>query len=353
MNVLFFGLGGVGQRHLRNLLRVDPTVNVGAVRKQGRSFEIGDDLKPDYDTDIVAKYKIKVFSSLAQAKAAFRPDFAIVANPTSEHASTALDLVSNGIPVFLEKPISDGFDNVLELLQFSRQRNVPVAVGYMMRFHPGAIKIKEMLEGQRIGKIYSVISIINSYMPSWHNYEPYNGFYAGQKSLGGGVVLTEIHELDLLNWYFGDPQRLWAVGGKLSTLDMDVEDTVSVLLEQEFQGEKFPMNLNMSFVQKTPLRKIFIQGERGRIEWDILASKIIVEDKVNNKQEVFDHSYAQRNDLFIAELKDFIECLKNGTEPGTSVHKVIGGHLTALAIKDSLERGAIVEQPQLEKQAVT
>lgn len=349
MNVLFFGLGGVGQRHLRNLLKIVPQARIGAVRKQGRSFEIGDDLKPNENIDIVAQYKIEVFASLAQAKA-FRPDFAIVANPTSEHASTALELVSSGIPVFLEKPISDRIDNVGELLRLSRQKNVPVMVGYMMRFHPCAAKIKEMLQDHRIGKIYSVILIVNSYMPAWHSYEPYNGFYAGQKALGGGVVLTEIHEVDLLNWYFGNPQRLWAVGGKLSGLDIDVEDTVSVLLEQESQGAKFPVNINMSFVQKAPLRKMLIQGEKGRIEWDIAASQIVVEDKSDNKQEVYDHSQLQRNDLFVAEIKHFIKCLKENSEPLTSLDKVIGGHLTALAIRDSLERGFIVEQPQLQKQ---
>lgn len=349
MNVLFFGLGGVGQRHLRNLLQIDRNVRIGAVRKKGRLFEIGDDLKPNYNTDIIAKYKIDVFSSLAETKA-FQPDFAIVANPTSHHVKTAVGLVSHNIPVFLEKPISDSFDGLSELLHLTTDKKIPVMVGYMMRFNPCAAKIKEMVEHKHLGKIYSVILIINSYLPAWHSYEKCNEFYAGRKSLGGGVVLTEIHELDLLNWYFGAPQRLWAVGGKLSSLDIDVEDTVSILLEQEFHGGKFPVNINMSFVQRTPLRRMIIQAEKGVMEWDIVASNVIVENKADDKREVYDHTDFQRNDMFIAELKHFIECLKGKKKPLTSLEQVIGGHLTALAIKDSLEKQVIVEQPQLRKQ---
>ncbi len=346
MNVLFFGLGSVGQRHLRNLLKINPDARIAAIRKKGRLFEIGYDLQPDYNTDIVRKYKIELFSSLKEAKA-FNPDFAIVANPTSQHVPTALELAANDIPIFLEKPISESFDQLQDLVQLAQERDVPIMVGYMMRFHPGAIKMKELIDNKKIGKIYSVILIVNSYMPSWHKYEQYNESYAGKKSLGGGVVVTEIHELDLLNWYFGSPQRLWAVGGKLSSLDIDVEDTVGILFEQEFDREKFPIVINMSFAQKAMSRKMLIHGERGKIEWDILASKITVEDKADNQQQVYDYPEFQRNDMFITELKYFIECLNKKTEPSTSLNKVLGGHSTALAIKDSLDTKSIVEYPDV------
>jgi len=341
MRVLFVGLGGVGQRHLRNLLDIDPNINISAVRKIKRNFEIGNDVTPDYTTGISKKYNITIYSSIADAMK-FKPDFAVVANPTRYHVSTALDLVSEGIPVFLEKPISDNYDGLGDLLRISRDKDVIVMTGYMMRFNPGALKVKELIDNQRIGRIYSVVLIVNSYMPSWHCYEKYNEFYAGMKSLGGGVILTEIHEVDLLNWYFGTPKRLWAVGGKLSPLDLDVEDSVSIMFDQEYNGNCFPVSLIMSFVQKSPLRKMLIQGEHGSIEWDIAISKVFIEDKSNNQSEVFDYSDFQRNKMFIAEISHFIDCLREGKEPITSIHKVIGGHYTALAMKESLMKGDII-----------
>ena len=343
MKVLFFGLGGIGQRHLRNLVKIQPDVCIGAVKKTKRTFEIDDKLKANYKTNILRKYKIKKFSSFEDAKG-FNPDFAIVTNPTSVHVKTALELVSNDTPVFMEKPISNNYDGLEELLQISKEKDVPVMIGYMMRFNPCAIKLKETIEKERIGKIYSIVLIINSYLPSWHKYEKVNEFYAGRKSLGGGVVLTEIHELDLLNWYFGTPNNLWAVGGKFSSLDIDVEDTVSVLLEQEYKKQRFPININMCFVQKAPLRKLFIQGEKGRIEWDISSSIVTVEDKEKNRQEVFDHSDFSRNQMFIDELKHFIKCIKTGKEPNASLSEVINGHLTALGIKESLKKKSIVKK---------
>jgi predicted dehydrogenase len=346
MKVLFFGLGGIGQRHLRNLLKIDPASEIAAVRKKGRVFEIGDNLQPNHEVDIMARYNITSLPTIEEA-AAFNPDFAVVANPTSLHPGVTKELLLNGIPVFLEKPISAGYDGLEELMEICEKKGPPTMVGYMMRFHPCALKLKELIDNRRIGKIYSVILIINSYIPGWHSYEKYNEFYAGMRSLGGGVVLTEIHELDLFNWYFGLPDRLWAVGGKLSPLDIDVEDTVSVLMEQEFNDERFPVNINMSFVQQAPLRRMFIQGERGRIEWDIASSIVNIDDRIDNKQHVYDHSDFQRNEMFVAELAHFIECIKQKKAPLTSLPDVIGGHLTTLAIKDSLENNSIIRQPDI------
>lgn len=347
MRVLFFGLGGIGQRHLRILKKLHPNVEIGAVRVKGRQFEIGDDLRADYNTDILSKYDISTYSSLGNALE-FKPDFAIVANPTNLHVNTTKALLENYVPVFLEKPISHNLEGVGELLKLSKERNISVMVGYMMRFHPCSLKLKYLLENKRIGRIYSINLNINSYMSGWHGYEKYNEFYAGLKSLGGGVVLTEIHELDLLTWYFGAPEKLWAVGGKLSDLDIDVEDTVSILMEQKFDGDSFPVNVTMSFVQPAPYRKMVILGEKGKIEWDIALAEINVEDKTNNSQEVFKNPGFQRNEMFVDQLNHFIECLKERTEPVTSLANVIDGHLVALTIKDALENDAITNMITLQ-----
>lgn len=340
MKVLFFGLGGIGQRHLRNLRKIQPDIQIAAFRTKGRTFEIGNDLLPDYNSDIVSKYNISTFEKFEDAMK-YEPDFAVVSNPTSLHVSTAKQLVMNKIPVFMEKPISDCVDGLGQLLQMSKEKKVPVMIGYMMRFHPCAIKLKEMVDEMRIGKIFSVHVLINSYMPGWHSYEKYNAFYAGMKSLGGGVVLTEIHELDLIYWYFGKPDRLWAVGGKLSNLNIDVEDTVGVLLEQKFLGHKFPVSLNISFVQKYPLRKMLIFGEHGKIEWDIIRSEIEVEDLTHNSRETYQDINYDRNSLFISEIRHFVECLSTTKDPITSLGKVIDGHLIALKIKESLNKDIV------------
>ena len=103
MKALFFGLGGVGQRHLRNLKALNPGCQVAAVRHKGRTFEISNDLKMDETVNIVEKYNVEVLPDMA-AGLAFGPDLAVVANPSAKHVNTCLPLLDAKIPVFLEKP---------------------------------------------------------------------------------------------------------------------------------------------------------------------------------------------------------------------------------------------------------
>ena len=95
-----------------------------------------------------------------------------------------------------------------------------------------------------------------------------------------GVFQGLLDPIDLLYWLFGKPAKVAAIGGKLSNLQFDVEDTVSILMEQ-FEGTHFfPVSINMSFVQKTPLRDLMILGEFGSLKWDILKN-----DSWNKKME--------------------------------------------------------------------
>lgn len=335
MKALFVGLGGVGQRHLRNLLRLRPRAEILAVRRSGRAFEIRDDLTPDRSVDIAEKYRIKRFATLAKA-AREKPDFAVVSNPTSLHLETAAALVRLGVPVFLEKPISDSEKGLDELARLAARAKVPVMVGLMMRFHPCAERVRELLSAGALGPIHSAVLICHSYVPSWHSYEKPKEFYAGSRALGGGAVLTEIHELDLLHWYFGAPKRVWAAGGKLSGLDIDVEDAASSLLEFEGGGRRFTASVNVSFAQPVPTRRLWVFGERGRLSWDVLKNRVELDVAGRGEPEVFERADFQRNELFVRELSHFLDRLADGSEPRTSLAEALPAHRTALRIRDAV-----------------
>ena len=48
------------------------------------------------------------------------------------------------------------------------------------------------------------------------SYEDYKKSYASKKELGGGVVLTCIHEIDYMYWLFGDIKEVFSLTGKFS-----------------------------------------------------------------------------------------------------------------------------------------
>ena len=91
-------------------------------------------------------------------------------------------------------------------------------MGNQFRFHPCIKKIHQLVKQKKIGKIISVQVENGSYLPDWHPYEDHAISYASKKKLGGGVVLTQIHDIDYLYWIFGNPKSVFSVTGKIISI---------------------------------------------------------------------------------------------------------------------------------------
>lgn len=338
MRALFLGLGGVGQRHLRNLRALRPEVEIAAVRHAGRRFEIGNNLAADMGVDIVEKYGVSGFPDLATALA-WKPDLAVVSTPSSLHVAQTSALVAAGVPVFVEKPLATTAAGMDELYRLAEERAAKVSVGFQLRHHPCVTQLRQLLEQGRVGRPRSVEITVHAHMPSWHAYEKPNQFYAGRRDLGGGVILTEIHELDLLSWIVGAPKRVAAFGGKLSSLDIDVEDTVSASL---WLQNGVVASITLCFVQEPPSRRFCINGENGRLVMEIPKLRVIHED-TNGQSDVFDIPDFDRNQMFVAEMREFLDWIDGGPAPSTTLQSVRAGQQAALAMLLALDEGRVVE----------
>jgi predicted dehydrogenase len=336
MKVLFLGLGGVGQRHLRNLKVLEPQVEIGAVRHKKRKFEITPELNADTSVDIEEKFQIQCFPDLETAAKQFQPDFAIVSTPSSLHSRNILQLIHHEIPVFVEKPISHNEEHLREIISSLGERDLPTMVGYMLRFHPAVQNLRSLVLEQAVGEIRSAHIVANTYMPDWHPYEKISDFYVGRKDLGGGTILTNIHLIDLMYWILGVPKKLWCLGGALSDFDIDVEDSVSALFLYHRPEAPLAVSLNMSFVQRPVENSITFRCEKGSINWDLGDGATRVSNVEDQQDQVFEFPEIAWNDLFVSELQHFISCLKNGTTPICDVRNTIDGHRIALAMKTSL-----------------
>jgi predicted dehydrogenase len=79
-----------------------------------------------------------------------------------------------------------------------------------MRFHPGIARLKELLNKDVIGKAVSARLQVGHYLPDWHPEEDYRQSYSAIKSMGGGVILDSIHELDYIRWLIGEINEVFA-----------------------------------------------------------------------------------------------------------------------------------------------
>jgi len=320
------GFGSIGKRHLENLLKhFDTEIIICTKRK-------------DLPSSILNKCKI--FGSIEQCITE-KPDIGFVTNTTNDHVDTSLKLVNAGIDVFIEKPLSDSLHDVEKLSELIKNKKLISFIGCNLRFHKCIQKIKEIISNNEIGKIISVQAQSGSYLPDWHPYEDYRKSYASKKELGGGVILTCIHELDYLYWFFGEVQEVFAISGKFSELELDVDDLASILM-------KFKNNviaeIHLDYFQRPDFRSCKIIGTKGTIYWDSETNLVKMYDiKTKKWIEKIRISNYEQNTMYEDELQHFIACVNKREKSINDIDQGINVLKIASSIINSSEKNCVIK----------
>jgi predicted dehydrogenase len=345
--ILIVGLGGIGQRHTRNLRALlGDSVEILAFRQRRLTHVVTPTLNAEQDRNVEDVYNIRSFASLVSALAE-RPDAAFIANPTRQHVPVAIECARAGCDLFLEKPVSDSLDGTGELLELVRSHQLIAMVGYQLRFHPCIQRLAAIVHSGVLGNLLAVRSVLGEYLPNWHPYEDYRSMYAARAELGGGVVLTQIHELDFLYSIFGAPSRVYSVGGHHSELDVDVEDTATSLLEVPWQGVTLPIQLHTDYLQSPPLRQTEVLGDRARVLVDLPSLTVALFKRNTPEPEIFRLENFDRNSLFLDQTRHFLDCVATRSKPIVDLADGLVSLRVALAIKQSIATRAPVDLPPL------
>ena len=295
MKVLIAGLGSIGRRHLRNLLAlgVDDIL----------FYRTHKSTLPDEELE---SFPVEENLETALNK---QPDAVIVSNPTALHLDIAIPAVQKGCHLFLEKPIAAEYDQrVEELVSLAGLMDVKTLVGFQFRFHPVLFQIKEILDSGELGRPLSFNVHWGEYLPDWHPWEDYRLSYAARKDLGGGVVNTLCHPLDYSRWLFGEPRSVTALTGKVSDLDLDVEDFAEIILrfENDCVGA-----IHLDYFQRPASHWLEINCENGQIHWDNADGSASIFRAADGSWKFIEPPHGfQRNDLFLAETEHFLEVVR-------------------------------------------
>jgi predicted dehydrogenase len=343
LTVLVVGLGAIGQRHVRNLRALlGAEVNILAYRVRRLQRVVTPTLEEAPGRRVETEYNIRVFDRLEDALAE-KPAIAFICNPTSLHVPVALLCVRAGCDLFVEKPVSHNLAGVSELMVEVQRRGGIVMVGYQMRFHPCLRALEQLVAERGFGSPISVRAVVGEYLPGWHPYEDYRALYAARADLGGGVILSQIHEFDYLYALFGLPRRLFAIGGHLSHLEIDVEDIASTLMEFNVDGHILPVHLQQDYVQRPASRSCEVLGTRGKVLMDLPSVSLTRYEVDGVVGESRNWDTWNRNDAYQDELQHFLDCVQTRRKPLVDLADGVASLRMALAARESIATGRVVE----------
>ena len=250
MKVIIVGFGSIGQRHCKNLLDESNAEILLSTKHNLKNFK--------------NNKRIQNLPSLEKCLKN-QPDIGLVCNTSNLHVETAIKLAKNNCHLLIEKPLSNSLKNITSLLSLIEKNKIITLMGFNLRFHPCLIKIKQLLSKNKIGRVIYVSAENGSYLPDWHPEEDYRKSYSSSNALGGGAVLTCLHEIDYLYWLFGNVKEVSAITGKFSDLDIDSEDLSSISLRFK---NNIIAEVHLDLFQRPAQRSCKIVGTNGTLFCD-------------------------------------------------------------------------------------
>jgi predicted dehydrogenase len=296
VNVAVVGAGSIGSRHQRILKQLGHQVSVVSANS------------PDAD-----------FRSMSDALERESFDYVVIASQTSQHVTDLSALINNRFSgrVLIEKPLFEKL-HTLEDNNFSF-----AAVGYNLRFHPAIVWLKDTLP--KLGKLSSANFYVGQYLPTWRPDSDYRKSSSARDISGGGVLRDLSHELDLVQYLFGDWQQLTAVGGKFSDLEIATDDTFSILMTSTNCNA---ISVQLNYIDRIKQRYITINGNNGTVSIDLISNT----SKFNDLDVKFS---VNADDSYVAQ---HLAVISNDSQNTCSLSEALKVVETIQAIEKSAEK---------------
>lgn len=325
--VLVVGSGSIARRHLANFRSLLPCADVGCVSASGRLLS---------DGETIATTQLQ---SMAAA-IGWAPDLAVVASPAPLHLEHASILLDSGVPVLIEKPVSDSLGRVRELASLLSRYRDRIEVAYNLRFLSSARQMKTLIDEACVGRILGLRIDVGQYLPDWRPQADYRRQVSANRSLGGGVLLELSHELDYLTWMFGRFDKVFCIATNSGQLEVDVEDRADILLTRE----DLTAQVHLDFLQRRASRSCKVIGSTGTLYWDLIDNQILLEHP-DGEQILFSDPSVDRNDMYIELLRGFIEVAAGRAAPRITLEDGLAVLDMVEAMRESASTGHQVVLP--------
>jgi len=184
-------------------------------------------------------------------------DLLVVASANNAHASQAIAGLKAGVPVVVDKPMGRTLKETKEIIDFSKQVNVPVTTYFNRKWDSDALTIKKIIKEGTLGNIFRLDSRFERFKPeltpgSWRESQT--------ASEGGGNLLDlQPHLVSTALDWFG-PAEL--ISSSVRSIRGGSDDDITLVLKHESGVDSY---LSASAINGAPGPRIRVTGDKGSL----------------------------------------------------------------------------------------
>lgn len=311
------GFGNMGSTHVSNIMQGDvPNMEITAIC----------DIAPARREAAKKLYsEIPVFEHATALFQSGLCDSVLIAVPHYGHPALAIEAFSYNLNVLTEKPAGVYTKQVKEMNEAAAKSGKVFGIMYNQRTNPVYQKLREMIQRGELGHIKRITWIVTDwYRPqAYHDSSTWRSTWSME---GGGTLINQNpHQIDLWQWLFGMPDRIYSRMSFGKYYDIEVEDDVMAYFEYDngTTGEYIT-----STGEAPGTNRLEIACDMGRIiveNNEIQFKRNIISERVYNRQnkssfkkpECWDcriPAETAKEKQHVTILKNFASAILNGTE---------------------------------------
>lgn len=215
INVGIVGAGYIADYHARGLVACDG-VSVVAVANHRLAKA----------NEFAQRYQIAQAYDSFSAMLEHAPlDAVVLAVPNVHHYPMAIEAMSKGIHVFVEKPMACSVEQAEAMCRLAESNGVVLMVGHMWRFDRETRFIREQVESGKLGTVFRTTSY------GIHvNWGPGGWFTEPDLAWGGALADMGVHAIDTARYLIGDPNPVQVYASVQSNMNKTVLDDTAIVV---------------------------------------------------------------------------------------------------------------------------
>jgi predicted dehydrogenase len=300
--IALVGAGQMGANHARTIFRSD-------------EFDLGFIMDADVSraNSLAQTFGAEPIGSLDGISGI---DAVIIATSTSSHYAIAREVLSIGIPVLIEKPLTPAFESTLELVDLSKSKDVPMQCGFVERFNPAFVTAHRLIE-----------------KPIVHAQSVRHSPPATRIASGVAEDLL-IHDLDLAMSLTSSPIK--SMTGKVFRSNLTGHDEISDCLLQLEDSSIF--SLSASRMSQRKVRDWRICTDSDMFEIDLLRQTVAIYENINQEvgsgggasyraRTTIDYPFIERaGEPLVMQLQHFAQLLDGTVDSERERQSILSSH---------------------------
>lgn len=338
VRIAVIGAGAMGQNHIR-FIEEESGAELAAIADAYAGAKV-----------IADKAGVPFYLDAAKMMDEIKPDGVIIVTPNHLHLPVAREAVKRGIPVLVEKPISDDLADAKAFAKEAKLAQIPVLVGQHRRYNPFVNQAKKIIAAGELGQL-----TVASFHYMIYKNDSYFDVEWRRKKGAGPILVNLVHDIDLLRYLIGE---IDAVQGLSSSSARGFETEDSAVVNVHFKSGALasmtisdatvsPWNWEATAREDAQYRPFdadayFIGGTKGSLSLPHLYQFAYDGEASWHKPLAMKISPVDPQLPHKMQLKHFVEVILGNAVPIVTPEDNVKTLETLMAVKHATETGEIV-----------